>query len=81
MMSSGVLCCMAVTVMMETLCAFETSVLKRATCCNIPEDGIFKNMIFHYQNAGQNWNMKIANRSFDNMSQLKYFGMTLTIKI
>jgi hypothetical protein len=29
-------------------------------------------------NAGQNLHIKIANRSFENMSQLKYLGMTIT---
>jgi hypothetical protein len=28
--------------------------------------------------AGQNHDMKVANRSFENMSQFKYLGMTVT---
>jgi hypothetical protein len=32
-------------------------------------------LLSHYQNAGQNYNMKMANRSFENVSQFKYLGM------
>jgi hypothetical protein len=32
----------------------------------------------HHQNAGQDQNIKIANRSFGNVSQLKYLGTTVT---
>jgi hypothetical protein len=32
----------------------------------------------HHQNAGQNRDIKIANRSFENVSQFKYLGMTVT---
>jgi hypothetical protein len=31
-----------------------------------------------YQNVGQNQDIKIANRSFENVSQFKYLGMTET---
>jgi hypothetical protein len=30
------------------------------------------------ENAGQNGGIKIGNRSFENMSQFKYFGKTVT---
>jgi hypothetical protein len=30
------------------------------------------------QNAHQNWDIKIGKRSFENVSQLKYLGMTVT---
>jgi hypothetical protein len=30
------------------------------------------------QNAGQNWEIKTGNRSFENVSQFKYLGMTVT---
>jgi hypothetical protein len=33
-----------------------------------------------YQNVGQNRDIKIANRSFENVSQFKYLGMTVTNK-
>jgi hypothetical protein len=33
------------------------------------------------QNEDQNRDMKIANRSFENLSQFKYLGTTVTIKI
>jgi hypothetical protein len=31
-----------------------------------------------YQNADQNWNIKIANRSLENVPQFKVLGMTAT---
>jgi hypothetical protein len=31
-----------------------------------------------HQNSGQNQNMRIANKSFDNVAIFKYFGTTLT---
>jgi hypothetical protein len=30
------------------------------------------------QNAGKTWEIKIGNRSFENASQFKYLGMTVT---
>jgi hypothetical protein len=30
------------------------------------------------QNAGQNWDIKIENGSFENVSQFRYLGMTVT---
>jgi hypothetical protein len=33
-----------------------------------------------HQNAGQKSNIKVANRSFENVAQFKYLGMTLTNK-
>jgi hypothetical protein len=35
-------------------------------------------LLSHHQNVGQNHDSKIANRSFENVSQLKYLGMTVT---
>jgi hypothetical protein len=35
-------------------------------------------LLFRYQNAGQNRDIQIANRSFENVSQFKYFGMIVT---
>jgi hypothetical protein len=35
-------------------------------------------LLSHHQNVGQNWDIKIANRSFENVSQFKYLGMTVT---
>jgi hypothetical protein len=35
-------------------------------------------LLSHYQNAGQNRDIKIANRSFENAPELKYLGMTVT---
>jgi hypothetical protein len=32
----------------------------------------------HYRHAGQNRHTNIAGRSFENVSQLKYLGMTIT---
>jgi hypothetical protein len=31
-----------------------------------------------HQNAGQNYNIKIANRCFENVAQFRYLGMTIT---
>jgi hypothetical protein len=33
-----------------------------------------------HQNSGQNHNIKIGDRSFKNVAQLKYFGTTVTDK-
>jgi hypothetical protein len=35
-------------------------------------------LLSHHQNVGQNRNIKIANRSFGNVSQFKYLGATVT---
>jgi hypothetical protein len=35
-------------------------------------------LVSHYQNADQNWDIIIANRSFENVSQFKYLGTTVT---
>jgi hypothetical protein len=35
-------------------------------------------LLFRHQNAGQNRDIKIANRSFVNASQSKYLGTTVT---
>jgi hypothetical protein len=35
-------------------------------------------LLSRQQNVGQNWDMKIANRSFENVSQFKYLGTTVT---
>jgi hypothetical protein len=35
-------------------------------------------LLSRHQNAGQNWDIKIANRSFENTPQFKYFGMAVT---
>jgi hypothetical protein len=35
-------------------------------------------LLSHHQNAGQNRDMNMANRSFENVSQFKYLGMTVT---
>jgi hypothetical protein len=31
-------------------------------------------LLSHQQNVGQNWDIKIANRSFENVSQFRYLG-------
>jgi hypothetical protein len=35
-------------------------------------------LLSHHRNTGQNWDIIIANRSFENVSQFKYLGMTVT---
>jgi hypothetical protein len=35
-------------------------------------------LLSHHWNAGQNWEIKIANRSFENVSQSKYLRTTVT---
>jgi hypothetical protein len=35
-------------------------------------------LLSHHQNAGQNHDMKIANRYFENVAQFKYLEMTVT---
>jgi hypothetical protein len=35
-------------------------------------------LLSHCQNAGQNHDIKITNRSFENVAQLKYLGMRVT---
>jgi hypothetical protein len=35
-------------------------------------------LLSRHQNAGQNHDMKIANRSFENVAQFKYLGTTVT---
>jgi hypothetical protein len=35
-------------------------------------------LLSRYQNAGQNSDIKIANRSFENVSQFRYLGTTVT---
>jgi hypothetical protein len=37
-------------------------------------------LLSHLQNIGQNRDIKIANRSFENVSQFKYLGTTVTIQ-
>jgi hypothetical protein len=35
-------------------------------------------LLSSHQNVGQNQDIKIANRSFENVTQFKYLGMTVT---
>jgi hypothetical protein len=35
-------------------------------------------LLSHHQNAGQNQDIKITNRSFENVSQFKYLGTRVT---
>jgi hypothetical protein len=35
-------------------------------------------LLSHHKNAGQNRDIKIANRSFGNLPQFKYLGTTVT---
>jgi hypothetical protein len=38
-------------------------------------------LVSHYQNGDKNRDIKIANRSLENVSQFKHLGITVTIKI
>jgi hypothetical protein len=35
-------------------------------------------LLSRHQNAGQNYDIKIANRCFENVAQFKYLGTTVT---
>jgi hypothetical protein len=35
-------------------------------------------LLFHHQNAGENCDIRIAKRSFENVPHFKYLGMTVT---
>jgi hypothetical protein len=35
-------------------------------------------LLSRHQNAGQNYDIKIANRSFENVARFRYLGMTVT---
>jgi hypothetical protein len=35
-------------------------------------------LLSHHQNAGQNHDIKTANRCFENVEQFRYLGMTIT---
>jgi hypothetical protein len=35
-------------------------------------------LLSRHQNAGQNYDIKIGNRYFENVAQLRYLGMTVT---
>jgi hypothetical protein len=37
-----------------------------------------KYIVYRHQNVGHNRDIKIANRSFENVSQFKYLGTTVT---
>jgi hypothetical protein len=54
---------------------------------NCKEDGLEVNsektkymLLSYHQNAGQNNDIKTANRSFENVAELKYFGTIVTNK-
>jgi ribosomal protein S2 len=34
--------------------------------------------LYRYQNAGQNYDIKIANRYFENVVEFRYLGTTIT---
>jgi hypothetical protein len=36
--------------------------------------------VSYHQNAGQNWDIQIANRPFENITQFKYLGTPITNK-
>jgi hypothetical protein len=38
-------------------------------------------LLSHHQNAGQNHDIKIANRCFENVAKFRYLGTSITNKI
>jgi hypothetical protein len=77
---------------MEAIDFFETSVHTRPKRCHTHEEDILHiqvglevivektkyMLVSRDQNAGQNREIKIGKRSFENVSQFKYMGMTVT---
>jgi hypothetical protein len=44
---------------------------------NVEKTKYTRMLLSRHQNIGQNQDMKIANRSLENVSQFKYLGMTI----
>jgi hypothetical protein len=52
----------------------------KEVCLEVNVEKIKYMLVSHDQNAGQKQDIKIGNRSFENVSQLKYLGMTVRSK-
>jgi hypothetical protein len=57
----------------------ETSIhASKEVCLEVNAEKTKYMLLSHHQNAGQNHDMKIANRSFENVLQFRYLGTTVT---
>jgi hypothetical protein len=49
----------------------------KEVCLNVNVEKTKYMLVSQNQNVGQNWEIKVGNRSFENVSQFKYLGTTV----